>query len=82
LACPFSIQEEIALSDVVWDRGGAIEAFGTVAETLSLGSVRYEAEVTGERLIWLEASAVHKFGRGWEARARRRDRRRFQSAAD
>ena len=32
-----------------------------MAETLSLGSILYEAEVTGERLIWLEASAVNKF---------------------
>ena len=38
-----------------------VEAFEAVAERLSLGSVLYEAEVTSERLIWLEASAVNKF---------------------
>ncbi len=39
-------------------------AFKAITATLPLGSVAYEAEVTakGERLIWVKASVVDRFG--------------------
>jgi hypothetical protein len=42
----------------------SVEAFETIARTLPVGSVGFEAEANeqGERLIWLEAAMVDRLG--------------------